>query len=66
MKLSEIPDDAMLDFPVACAALSCPKSTGYDLVNRDEFPVPVVRFGRRILVPRAPLLELLTTGQVAS
>lgn len=47
----------------ACEFLGIGRSTGYELVERGEFPVPVQRLGRRIVVARKPLLEL---AQVAS
>lgn len=42
----------------ACEFLGIGRSTGYELVERGEFPVPVQRLGRRIVVARKPLLEL--------
>lgn len=35
------------------------KSLAYELVARGEFPVPIIRCGKLIRVPTAPLLELL-------
>ena len=31
----------------------------YELIRRDEFPVPTLRLGRRVVVPLAPLLRFL-------
>ena len=35
------------------------KDEAYRAVQRGEFPVPVVKCGRRMVVPVAPILELL-------
>ena len=35
------------------------RNLAYELAARDELPVPVIRLGRRILVPREPLLRAL-------
>lgn len=35
------------------------RTTAYELVHEGKFPAPVVRCGRRFLVPTMPLLELL-------
>ena len=35
------------------------RNLAFELAARDELPVPVIRLGRRILVPRKPLLETL-------
>jgi len=39
--------------------LGISRNLAYELAARDELPVPVIRLGRRILVPREPLLEAL-------
>lgn len=38
------------------------KDESYRMVQRGTFPVPVVRCGRRMVVPVAPILELLGIG----
>ena len=39
------------------------RDDSYDAVKRGEFPVPVIRVGaRRMVVPVAPILELLRIG----
>jgi hypothetical protein len=38
------------------------RDDSYDAVKRGEFPVPVFRCGRRLIVPVAPILELLRIG----
>jgi hypothetical protein len=35
------------------------RDDSYDAVKRGEFPVPVIRVGRRMVVPVAPILALL-------
>lgn len=35
------------------------KDESYRMVQRGEFPVPVVKVGRRMVVPVAPILRLL-------
>ena len=43
----------------ASVLLGIGRNLTYELAARDELPVPVIRLGRRILVPREPLLEAL-------
>ena len=38
------------------------RDDSYDAVKRGEFPVPVIRVGRRMIVPVRPILELLRIG----
>lgn len=38
------------------------RDDSYDAVKRGDFPVPVIRVGRRMVVPVAPILELLRIG----
>lgn len=47
------------DVATASSVLGIGRSTGYELIRRGEFPVPVLRTGRHIVVPVAPLLSLL-------
>jgi hypothetical protein len=35
------------------------KDESYRAVKRGDFPVPVIKVGRRLIVPTQPLLELL-------
>lgn len=48
------------DVPTAGAILGglC-KDEAYRMVKRGDFPVPVLHVGRRLVVPTAPILELL-------
>jgi len=38
------------------------RDASYDAVKRGEFPVPVIKVGRQMVVPVAPILELLCIG----
>lgn len=42
------------------------KDESYRAVQRGTFPVPVVRCGRRMVVPVAPILELLGIDPAAN
>lgn len=47
------------DLQTAAAALGISRATAYDLASKDEFPVPVIRYGARYSVPTAGLREVL-------
>jgi excisionase family DNA binding protein len=51
-------DRLVLSVAEAGALLGLSRAFAYELVARGE--LPVVRFGRRIVVPKAALLELLS------
>ena len=38
------------------------RTESYAMAKRGEFPVPIVRVGRRMVVPVAPILQLLAIG----
>lgn len=44
------------DIRTASSALGLGTTTGYNLAKRGEFPVPVLRVGRKYVVPVAGLL----------
>jgi hypothetical protein len=50
---------ATIDLPTACRALGLGRTLGYQLAQRGEFPCPVLRIGRRYLVPTAGIHALL-------
>lgn len=50
---------AVVDLPTAASALGLGRTAAYELVRTGEWPTPVLRLGRLIRVPSAPLLELL-------
>lgn len=55
-------EGALTGVPTSAAMLGMSSWTAYDLIKRDEFPVPVLRVGNRIKVPVQPIIDLLTTG----
>lgn len=55
----ELGDRLTVNLPVACAALGIGKTLGYELVRRGEFPVRVVRLGRRVVVSVHEICDFL-------
>jgi predicted DNA-binding transcriptional regulator AlpA len=58
--LEELP--AVIDVPTAAMILGIGRTFAYELVRTGQFPTPVLRLGRRIRIPSAPLLSLLGDG----
>lgn len=52
-----------VDVVIAAAAFGIGRTHAYELVKRNEFPVRVIRIGRRLRVVTADLLALVETGQ---
>lgn len=52
----------VLDLPTAARLLGVGRTVAYQLVREDQWPTPVIRVGRLIRVPTAPLLALLGIG----
>jgi excisionase family DNA binding protein len=50
---------ATLSLPEAARLLGIGRTHAYTLAASGQFPVPVIRLGRIVRVPTAPLLELL-------
>ena len=50
----------VIDLMDAAALLGLGRTTAYKLVRTGEWPTPVIRLGRLIKIPTAPLCELLT------
>jgi len=50
---------AVVDLTTAARALGLGRSAAYELVRTGDWPTPVLRLGRLIKVPSAPLRELL-------
>jgi len=50
---------ALLDVPDAARVLGIGRSLAYELVRRGEWPTEVLRIGKLIKIPTAPLLRLL-------
>lgn len=49
----------VLDVPTAGRLLGLGRSAAYDLIIAGLWPTPVLRLGRRLRIPTAPLLALL-------
>jgi len=49
----------VLDVATAGRLLGLGRSAAYDLILAGEWPTPVLRLGRRLRIPTAPLLALL-------
>lgn len=47
---------------IAGDILGLSRTQAYEAIRRSDFPVPVIRVGRRMVVPTAALLELLGLG----
>jgi predicted DNA-binding transcriptional regulator AlpA len=50
---------AVIDLTTAAQVLGVGRSSAYELVRLGEWPTPVLRIGRLIRVPSAPLLALV-------
>jgi predicted DNA-binding transcriptional regulator AlpA len=48
-----------VDAPVAFQMLGISRNSGYSLIQKNEFPVPVIRAGKRILISKAAIDRLL-------
>lgn len=48
-----------IDLPAAARLLGIGRTAAYELVRTNAWPTPVLRLGRLIRIPSAPLLELL-------
>lgn len=71
MRLRETPDPATLSIADAAVVLGISKANAYRMAHRYEQTqgaegIPVIRFGRRLVVPSARLEALLSTGLPAS
>jgi predicted DNA-binding transcriptional regulator AlpA len=53
---------AVLDVPQAARLLGIGRTLAYELVRTDQWPTPIIRVGRLIKIPSAPLIELMSTG----
>jgi predicted DNA-binding transcriptional regulator AlpA len=54
----------VLDVPTAGRLLGLGRSAAYDLIVAGLWPTPVLRLGRRLRIPTAPLLALLGLDSV--
>jgi len=59
--MSEAPEAprGTTDVPTAAARLGIHKLTAYEAIRRGEFPLPVIKIGRRYVIPTAALERLL-------
>jgi hypothetical protein len=48
-----------VDVPTAGRVFGLNRSAAYDAIARGDWPTPHIRIGRKIVVPTAPVLELL-------
>lgn len=55
---------AVLTAEEAFSLLGIDRTTGYKAIRSGTFPVPVVRIGRLIRIPTAPLMSLLEGKQL--
>lgn len=53
----------VVDLPTAARLLAIGRTSAYELVRTDQWPTPVIRVGRLIRVPTAPLLAALGVTQ---
>jgi predicted DNA-binding transcriptional regulator AlpA len=69
--MSMTPDEikslpATVDLPTAARALGLGRSAAYELVRTGAWPTPVLRLGRLIKIPSAPLAALLGLEMAAT
>ena len=50
---------AVIDVPTAASVLGIGRTAAYELIRTGTWPTPVVRLGKLIRVPTAPLLDLV-------
>ena len=55
---------AVVDLATAAGALGIGRTCAYELVRTGAWPTPVLRIGRLIWIPTAPLLDLLGLERV--
>jgi hypothetical protein len=55
-----------LDLPVVSRLLGLSRNGGYEAARRGDLGVPVLRVGRRIVVPRQAVEELLGESAVSA
>jgi predicted site-specific integrase-resolvase len=62
--LRELP--VVVDLPTAARVLGIGRTVAYRLVRSGQWPTPILRVGRLLLVPTAPLRELVGVSAAAS
>lgn len=56
-EISRLP--AVVDISTAARVLGVGRSAAYELVRSGAWPTPVIRLGKSIRIPTAPLLDLV-------
>ncbi len=56
----------VLTIPEAARVLGISRNLAYELAAKDRFPVPTIRLGKRIVIPRAALDRLLAGEKPAA
>lgn len=65
MTTTQLSDDqvrrlpSVVDVPTAATVLGIGRTAAYELIRTDRWPTPVLRLGKLIRIPSAPLLELV-------
>jgi hypothetical protein len=54
-----VPQPETTSIEIASRRLGIGRSLGFQLAREGRFPVPIIRAGRRLLVPTAPLERVL-------
>jgi len=49
----------VVDVPTAAALLGVGRTAAYELIRSGDWPTPVLRLGKLIRIPTAPLLDLV-------
>lgn len=56
----------LIDVTTAATVLGVGRSLAYELVRTGQWPTPVLRMGRLVKIPTAPLLRLLEQPDAAN
>ena len=65
MTTTQLSDDqvrrlpSVVDVATAATVLGIGRTAAYELIRTDRWPTPVLRLGKLIRIPSAPLLELV-------
>jgi hypothetical protein len=54
---------AVTDLVTAGEILKMGRTKSYELARTGEFPVPIIRYGKKYVVPVMPILDLLRSCQ---
>jgi predicted DNA-binding transcriptional regulator AlpA len=53
----------VVDVPTAAAVLGIGRTAAYELIRCGNWPTPVLRLGKLIRIPSAPLLDLVKVSR---